>query len=80
VAQNLKEMTDELCEAVEFNQWTVDWDQFRPIYAQAEEAFKGEDFAESIRHYFLCVGSLMSQIRGQDGHGREPADDTRVDL
>lgn len=80
VAQSLKVMTDELCEAVEANQWKVDWDEFRPTQDRAEQALKKGDYAASIRDYFLCVGSLMSQIRGQDGQGRAPIDDTRVDL
>ncbi|MEX0792989.1 MAG: protein phosphatase 2C domain-containing protein [Pirellulaceae bacterium] len=80
VAKNLKEMTDELCEAVETNQWTVDWERFHPFQNRAEVAIEKGNYAEAIRNYFHCIGSLMSQIRGQDGHGRAPIDDSRVDL
>ena len=80
VALNLKILYDELSDAAVANEWTIDWDAVRLLGTGADTEMKKGDYYQAARHYLLAIGSLMSQIRGQNGMKNPLEDDSRVDL
>ncbi|GAA4427190.1 PP2C family protein-serine/threonine phosphatase [Bremerella cremea] len=77
---NLKIMYDELCDAAESNQWTIDWESVRQLGERADSEMKKGEYYSSSKHFLMSIGSLMSQIRGQKGSKNPLEDDSRVDL
>lgn len=80
VALNLKILYDELSDAAVANEWTIDWDAVRQLGNGADTEMKKGGYYQAARHYLLAIGSLMSQIRGQNGMKNPLEDDSRVDL
>lgn len=80
VALNLKILFDELSEAARTNEWKIDWETVHQIGGQADTEMKKGDYFKASRHYLLGIGSLMAQIRGQNGAKNPLDEDSRPDL
>lgn len=79
-ALNLKILYDELSDAAESNNWTIEWESVRQMGERAEGEMKKGQYYGAARHFLLAIGSLMSQIRGQKGAKNPLEDDSRLDL
>jgi len=77
---NLKLMHDELCEAAQSNDWKIEWESIKSVGERANSSMKKGNYYDSSKHYLLAIGSLMSQIRGQNDGKHPLEDDARVDL
>ena len=65
VIERLADMVEELREAAVNEKWTVDWDRFRALSAQATAARKASDDSQAARQYLHALSFLVAELKRQ---------------
>lgn len=68
--QKLRQISEQLREAAEEEQWPIEWQQFNDLRDGAESAAKQGDFSSSVREYSHAISFMMAQLRK---HGTKKA-------
>lgn len=68
--QKLSQITAQLQQAADEEQWPIDWQQFNDLRDVAENAAKQGKYASSVREYSHAISFMMAQLRK---HGTKKA-------
>jgi protein phosphatase len=64
-ADRLAETTEQLRQAATDESWTIDWNRFQSLTAEARQANEGRQFDQAIRSYCRAISFMMHQLRQQ---------------
>ena len=75
----VEQILDELREAAEQGNWTVDWDRYRQLVRESTAAKQAGDFARAVRENFQAIDFLMTQLKAQRRPAGPSASDSVLD-
>lgn len=61
--QKLHQVTEQLRQAAEEEQWPIEWQHFNDLRDEADTASSKADFATSVRQYSHAISFMMAQLR-----------------
>ena len=76
VVRKLASIAEELREAANHQEWTVDWTRFDGLCREADQALAANQHVQALRHYAGAISFMMQELRSQN---RRKARDSAID-